>query len=353
MQADLDKANKSLDRLKIVKRGSKLSIRGTFPPKPGHGTKPKQYFIATGADANKQGLILAKAKAKQLEVDLVYERFSWEDKSQQEQVTVERAIAEFEAHYWNKKKKTVNRQVNYKNDYQRIFLYLPQDEILTAELLTDALKTTEPDSRNRQQYAIAYAALAKFANLEVDFSELKGNYHSQKKLNIPTEAEIEAYYNSIPNPAWQWVFGIIATFGIRPHEVFHLENLSRLSEFPPILKIGEETKTKSRLVYPIPANDIWVKKFKLREPIYPKTKTAGKSNKELGQKVGQAFRRYKLPIAYDFRDAYAIRGAIYNFNPVYVAKWMGHSLDMHEKEYLCHMEESHFTEAWLKQNEIN
>lgn len=68
---------------------------------------------------------------------------------------------------------------------------------------------------------------------------------------------------------------------------------------------------------------------------------------ELGRKIGQRFNEYKIPSPYHFRDAYAITGEIYNYNPALVAQWMGHSLDTHFKRYLRHINQRHFTNAWL------
>ena len=67
------------------------------------------------------------------------------------QITVDNAIVEFEKDYWNTREKTLNRTSNYKKDYLEHFLYLPQDEVLTADLLKNALLiSSEPDSRKRR-----------------------------------------------------------------------------------------------------------------------------------------------------------------------------------------------------------
>ena len=340
---EIVKANSKLNKIKILRRGKVLSLRGILPPKPGDGNKPKRYTISTGLPANKQGLTLAVAKAQQIEIDLLYERFTW---GNNKQLTVEKAIAQFEENFWQKKKKTISRADNYKEDYLKPFLYLPQDEVLTGDLLKRALLTTEADSRKRLRFAVAYNALAKFAEIEVNLSELKGSYKPQVIRQIPTEEEIERYWQSISNPGWRWVFGIIATFGIRPHEIFHLD-ISRLWEYPPILQVGEKTKTNYRLVYPIP-NERWVTNWNLGECLMPNIAVEGKSNRQLGTKIGQGFHERKIPSPYHFRDAYAIRGVIYNFNPANVAKWMGHSLNVHEQKYLRHMQEKHFSDAWEK-----
>ena len=343
MDHQIKAANAKLTKIKILHRGNTLALRGVLPPKPGDGHKPKRYTLSYGLPANKQGLQIALAKAQQLEIDLLYDRFNWGNNNQ---LIVEDAIAKFENAFWQKKKKTISRADNYKEDYLKPFLYLPQDEVLTGELLKRALLTTEADSRKRLRLAIAYGALAKFAGIELDLSGLRGSYKPKVVREIPTEEEIERYRESISNPGWRWVFGIIAAFGIRPHEIFHLD-ISRLGEYPPILQVGEKTKTNYRLVYPIP-NEHWIVDWNLGDRAFPNIAVEGKSNRQLGTKIGQGFYERKIPSPYHFRDAYAIRGVIYNFNPANVAKWMGHSLTVHEQKYLHHIQEKHFSESWEK-----
>ena len=340
----LDKANSKLDRIKIMQRGSRLTLRGTLPPKPGDGDKPKQYTISPGLPATPEGLKLAVVEAQKIEADLIYDRFSWTTDTQR--LTIEKAVAEFEKHYWATRKKTVSRANNYKYDYLNFFLFLPQDELLSVELLKKALLTTEPDSRQRKFMTTAFCALLKHFQIDNDLNKYKGNYQPVRKRQIPTFEEIDRYYAMMRSPQWRWVFGIIACYGIRPHEIFHLD-CNLMSDYPPALIVKEGTKTGGRLVYPIP-DAIRVKLWKLNEPVLPNINTAGKSNMELGRKIGQKFNELNIPSPYHFRDAYAIHGEIYNYNPALVAQWMGHSLDVHYKRYLRHINQKHFTNAWLR-----
>jgi hypothetical protein len=98
-----------------------------------------------------------------------------------------------------------------------------------------------------------------------------------------------------------------------------------LVDYPPALFVLNGTKTGARLVYPLP-NEVWVNEWKLYDPILPNIDTTGKSNMQLGRKISQRFCEYKIPSPYHFRDAYAIRGEILNYNPALVAQWMGHNL---------------------------
>lgn len=346
MQEKIRQANSKLDKITIMPRGKRLALRGTLPPKPGDGHKPKRYTISTGLPATPQGLKLALVKAQKIEADLIYERFCW---NKDKQLVVAQAIAEFESNYWQTRKKTINRADNYKYDYLNHFLYLPQDELLTAELLKKALLTTPPDSRKRRGMAIAFGALARHFGIEHDLNKYQGNYQPKKKRQIPTEEEIDRYWEKIKSPQWKWVYGILACYGIRPHEVFHLD-CSQLEEYPPALIVKEGTKTGSRLVYPLP-DEKRVRAWKLNDPIMPNINTAGKSNIRLGAKISQKFHELKIPSPYHFRDAYAIRGEVLNYNPATVAQWMGHSLEVHYKKYLRHINQRHFTDAWLSRQQ--
>ncbi|MGF1460804.1 MAG: hypothetical protein ACFBSG_17475 [Leptolyngbyaceae cyanobacterium] len=73
------KANQSLGRIKIERRGRKLALRGSLPKKPGEGPGNKQRYIALGIFANPDGIKVAKAKAQRLESDLNMDRFAWAD----------------------------------------------------------------------------------------------------------------------------------------------------------------------------------------------------------------------------------------------------------------------------------
>lgn len=72
----VERANRELCKVKLrLKKGREtIYIRGTFPPKPGHGNRQKQYDIGTGLPATPDGIRVAKARAKQLEAELMLEK---------------------------------------------------------------------------------------------------------------------------------------------------------------------------------------------------------------------------------------------------------------------------------------
>jgi len=50
---------------------------------------------------------------------------------------------------------------------------------------------------------------------------------------------------SIPNPAWQWAYGMMACYGLRNHELFYLD-CDRL----PLLVVKDGSKTGYHRVHP-------------------------------------------------------------------------------------------------------
>ncbi len=78
MDRQIEKANSKLEKVRIIKRGSKLSLRATLPPKPGDGNKPKRYTLSPGFSSTVEGLKFTLIEVQRIEADLIYGRFSWD-----------------------------------------------------------------------------------------------------------------------------------------------------------------------------------------------------------------------------------------------------------------------------------
>jgi hypothetical protein len=81
---------------------------------------------------------------------------------------------------------------------------------------------TERNTRNRKETCRKLQALADFAGLEVDLLQYKGNYGASKveDRDVPSDEEIALWWKKIPNLSWRCVYGLMAAFGLRDHEVF-------------------------------------------------------------------------------------------------------------------------------------
>ncbi|MEM6839900.1 MAG: site-specific integrase [Cyanobacteria bacterium P01_C01_bin.120] len=333
----------------LRQRGNKLYVRAVLPPKPDSDkTKDYQQDVATGCKPQPAGLKTAEAIAKEIAGKIAGKTFDWDEyvvrkpKSDDDK-TVADWFAALETDYFQRRRRTEKSQCTWDMAYRGYLRRLPQDQPLTETLLKQALLETEPDSCTRSKFCFACKALGKFAGLEVGFiNDLKGTYSSLKPAprNLPDDETIVREILSIPNPAWRWVAGMIATYGLRPHEVFHLElgNFKRL-------QIGADTKTGEHQVQPLRPE--WVETFNLSEVRLPRVNAP--NNKARGGRVSESFRRYKLSFRpYDLRHAWAVRALRYNLPTSTAAKWMGHEVEIHTKIYEAWMTEEMEAEIYSK-----
>ncbi|MCT7952850.1 hypothetical protein NG798_23910 [Ancylothrix sp. C2] len=191
-----------------------------------------------------------------------------------------------------------------------------------------AVLTTEPESRSRRRVCMALSALAKFAAVEVDLSRLRGGYslHQVNPRELPDDTTISAWYKRIPNKSWAWFYGMLATYGLRPDEAFHLVSI----ESTGVIEVGADTKTGSRLVWPLFPE--WVSEWSLLDATPPAI--TGKNNSALGDRSSQFFRRLGLPFKlYDLRHCWARRSLEFGLDISLCSQQMGHSLAVHSKVY--------------------
>ena len=115
---------------------------------------------------------------------------------------------------------------------------------------------------------------------------------------------------------------MLATFGLRTHEVFFVDAEDLLSESNKhnAIRVGSETKAGERLVYPLRSE--WVDQFELKDIHKPNVNTnlenPGRLMTYISNNVARKFREYSLGfIPYSLRHAWAIRSIHYKMNPKY------------------------------------
>lgn len=328
------------DRLKAAKigvkveaRGSRLSLRATLPPKPGSNkTKPYQQYISLGIYDNPAGLQRAEAEAKIVGGLLARGEFDWSRYlvSEQELGIGDWAkwIEKLRSDYFAQKGNTPNTQFTWKNDYEAAFKNL-KGEVTNASLITAATSTTA-NSRSRKRTCEKLQILAELVGIKVDLKPYIGNYGNAqtKPRQIPTDDQIIQARSLFDNsPAWQWTYGVMATYGLRDHEIFFCE----ISPTPPHTCRVIEGKTGERICYPL--HPEWTIQWRLWEITKPNC--IGKMYRDYGQRVSRTFDRKDAPFnPYDLRHAYAIRGSVQYRVPVAtMAAWMGHSPTVHWNTY--------------------
>ena len=343
----LDAANKRLKNsgcaAKILARGNKLSLRATVPAKPGQGNKPSQKVISLGLYFNDAGIKMAEIKAQKLSGELALDKFSWDDwlkknkgeaSTEKGEIVKSKTIAdwteEFEADYFARRPRTPATESTFRVEYRAMFSKMPPDIELTADFLHKFVIKYPPDKRQRKRACMVASVLAKFAKIEIDLSPYRGNYNSAiVPKDIPTDRQIVEWYHSIPNPAWQYVFGIMAAYGISNHELFYC-NLESLRESPGHLESHYRKNhygvRRIWCLYPQ-----WWEQFELNKP-RELPKITGKDNQAKGSRITRAFSRYGLCRPTWIRHAWAIRAM--DFMPdALAARQMAHTLKVHNETY--------------------
>ena len=239
-------------------------------------------------------------------------------------------VKELESDYFSRRARNSKTETTWQTDYLRVFRHLPQDEELSSEILKALVTDTLPDTRTRKRYCIALGVLARFSGLEINLKFYSGSYSfkSACRRNLPDDLEIVAGFEQVKDPAWRWVYGMIAVYGLRPHEVFCLD-YQRIEAGNPALKVLGG-KTGERLVFPFYPE--WLEQFDLRTVMLPRV--SGATNSDLGHRVAQAFRRFKLSFrAYDLRHCWAVRTLEFGLELPLAAQQMGHSTRVHTEIY--------------------
>lgn len=324
--------------LKIEQLGGRLFLRGTLPPKPySDKDKPYQQRISA-AKANPEGVKLAERLAKKISVQLDAKTFDWADYHEESSLitsikTIGDWVGEFEKDYFLRRQRTFKTETTWRVEYRAVFKFLPlEDELTTDNLKSTIINRSNPDTRTRKRFCQTLNLLAKFAGLNCDFSSLVGNYNynSRKPRDLPTDKQIQDFYYQIGNNSWQWIYGMIATYGLRNHEVFFID-LNSLTSSDHSIKITQG-KTGSRKVWPL--HPEWVVAFDLINPKCPSI-NLNRPNTAIGNAVTRHFRRDEgMPFnVYDLRHAWAVRSLEYGIDISLAAKQMGHGLQVHSNLY--------------------
>jgi integrase len=184
--------------------------------------------------------------------------------------------------------------------------------------------------------------LARFAGLDADFSGMRGTYSSRavNPRDLPSDEDIAYWFELIKNANWRYAYGLIAAFGLRPHETFFLDvsDLAHGGETVQVLPGLQRTrKHKPRQIWALYPE--WIDTFGLREGELPPV--SGRKHSDFGDRVSQYFHRdAKLPFgAYDLRHCWAVRRILFGFPDALSAQQMGHSLAVHTETY----------QAWISQ----
>jgi integrase len=218
----------------------------------------------------------------------------------------------------------------------------PQRE-LDSDLLVAVLESYPVASRSRQQCALVLGALARHQGLTLpaDWRELGRGYglHAARFRPLPSDSQILREVQRIPNPRWRLVYGLMATYGLRNHEVFFCDFSALAPGGDRVLRVLPTSKTGEHQVWPFQPE--WVDHFDLdqlgedpRALPALNTDLRHTSLRSVGQRVSEQFRRYQLPLTpYDLRHAWAVRTIHIGLPDTVASRMMGHSVAIHTRTY--------------------
>ena len=227
---------------------------------------------------------------------------------------------------------------------------------LTVEKLMARVEEAPSDKRARIDWLTTIERLCLVLELELPDQWLRrmkaeSTYTSSYVINprdIPRDHQIEAFVNSIENPEWKTAFALIATYGLRPVEVFSVLEAG-LDDDGWVELTSPKTNTWRTIM---PARQDWVDLWDLHNAVIPDV-TPGTSLKAQGHRVTTQFARYrewalwrKGAQCYDLRHAYAARfhtsSQFKEFSVEDAAKFMGHTVKIHHASYT----------KWIKKNDL-
>lgn len=338
--------------LQIDRRGNKLSLRGTLPPRPGsHRLQSYQQRISLNLPATTSGLKQAEQEAKVIAAQLIQNCFDWRPYlpiaggKRLHQMDLPEKIAAFQQQFLSKDS---SNPASLRTTWEAAYApYLRKLEAIAQtrpslslpEAIYAAIESTRPNSRSRQICCTALNALAEFLHVElpIPLKTYWGNYNASQTQarKLPTDQDIVAVFEQIPNPAWRFVYGILAAYGLRNHEVFFCNYSSLIQgNADAAIEVLATTKTGSHLVWPFYPE--WIDQFNLRQVQLPPIQTDLQQTtlRRIGQQVNCQFHRYQIPFSpYDLRHAWAVRTIHFGLPDTVAARMMGHSVAIHTRTY--------------------
>ena len=375
LSADLAAINASLGaegiRLRLEQRGRRLNLRGPLPCRTTPG-KNRTQRLSLGVSATATGLEEARQLLQLVDLQLRREQFDWAQWSRSEpekhpsegsaatsshgkttaaNTPLRSELERFEQAFFNdpqRRRSPAGSRTTWTSAYRPYLRRLEaigseRQLTLSSELLSLTLSSYSDGSRSRQQCATTLAALARHLNIALpeNWRAEAGGYglHRARFRQLPSDGEILEAVLKIPNPKWRLAFGLMATYGLRNHEVFFAD-LSALSpRGDQVLRVLPTTKTGEHQVWPFHPD--WVDRFHLgelgRNPgLLPDVCTDLRHTtlQQVGRRVAEQFRRYELPLTpYDLRHAWAVRTIHIGLPDTVAARMMGHSVAIHTRTY--------------------
>jgi len=362
--------------LRLERRGGRLGLRGPLPCRRGTAGHPVQR-LSLGLQADGPGLEQARAELRKVLQQLQQQRFEWrhwttalpsatttapatgrgqapveaQAQSQAQALAIADVLERFEQAFFSdprRRRNPAGSRTTWTSAYLPYLRRLraaaeAQGLAVGLPLLEAVIESYPLASRGRQQCGTALAALARHLELELppDWSERCGGYglHAAQFRRLPSDGQILQLLHQVPNPAWRLAYGLMATYGLRNHEVFFADLSALAPGGDRVIRVLPTSKTGEHQVWPFQPE--WVERFGLEvlgldpaalPPVC--TDLRRTTLQQVGRRVAEQFRRYALPITpYDLRHAWAVRTIHIGLPDTVAARMMGHSVAIHTRTY--------------------
>ncbi|MEH2402258.1 site-specific integrase [Nostoc sp.] len=347
-----------------------IQLQASLPIKPGDrdtkGTGFKQYKISLNIPASLDGLRTAEEEANELGKLLARKQFEWTDKylgkiarDANKSQTLGDVLEEFETEYFKTRKLTEKSKhtIFYYKDYLRRLIGL--DTLLTQSEIDEKLAGLTGDSA-KYSAVKSLKVLKSTLNLtSFTLEQFKATQPKSQARDIPSDEDIIKYYESFHQYSltrsltikkscldswkmWEWVYGMLATYGLRPRELFVNPEIDWW--FSPenkdnTWKVHPDTKTGYREALPL--HPEWVYLFDLKNPeplellkAQTDDRTSFTDINTIRVNCSSWFRRVNIPFTpYDLRHAWAIRAHMMGIPIKAAADNLGHSVEIHTEIY--------------------
>lgn len=324
-----------MGKVSVTASQGRLYLLSVFPHKKQEGvfTKQKCPLYLDDTPANRK-VAEKRRKVAQKEVD--NETFCWDDWLA-ESTSTPTWRAGIEALY--RKRCVIGRtgvetwEVNYMGRLRQ----LPQDQPITPEAVLKALGKYERDACSYKELFYLLKDLCSLVKVPFPEAPLP-TYNSKAKVrSVPEEHEVIEWVLNAPTDA-AWYFGIIATFGLRPHEIDGCRFVDNETLWvPEHSPTGQRTKTGEREV--LTPRPEWVELFDLKNE-RRFTYTSERADRCSKRLHGVKSRMGIDYVPYSLRHFYA--GMLWKYGgadlDIYTAaRFMGHTVKEHEETYRAHI----------------
>jgi integrase len=340
-------------KVTLVLNGNRLGLRFSSPTGSKNVTPP-------GVNPSQAGILKGKSIAQRIDAaikDGIYSQEWLEDEFYHKvsRLTWGEVIADFPKLWlkYRRGSKSTDRQKtrtlqNYTTQLRLASAQIDKSDktLFNGSFITKLLSLEAEGTDKRFRLRETLSIVCTVFNIKYDFTGI-GKRPEPKKRELPNDNDIlmcfyefEKIHNNkravIDNIAcYQWLYGLMATYGLRPQELFAID-LTR--SFKPENKYWiyldesktEGLKTGNRWIAPLKSE--WVELFDLTAIRYPRSVST--DVKFEVKAVSEYFRTHKIGVKpYDLRHAYAIRCRKLGIDLLDASDLMGHDPRTHHEQY--------------------